>query len=325
MELRLYLTLMNLFTAAILHLLPEFRRSDRLFGVTLSPQYLHSHPARRILARYEMRLLPASVATVVAPLLAPIAVAPLLSAALILTLVAVSLILFNSGWKEVRHHAVPSPPIRTAPLTPDGPQMRRLLLLAIPAFVLFGVTALYLNAHWNEIPQRFPVHWGANSQPNRWSEKTVLDVYRPLFIGSGIDAWMMVILVATYRGARNTTQRFVAGVNLVGASYISAVVFSTVAMFPLHVLPAWTLLLAVFVPLPVLLVWSYRRTKFGTSETTPEGKWMAPGMYYNASDAAMFVERKIGFGYTVNLANPRGIVIALGLLVSFGLLLRLLL
>ncbi len=321
-EARIAITLVTLFYAAIFHSAPVFRRSDRLFGVRLPAEYLNSEAARRILHRYEMRLLPVSVVAVVAPLLARLSVAPLLSVALNTVLLAVSLGLFSAGFKEARRHALPSPSIRTAALTSDRLELRELLLYAIPAFLILGATALYLHAHWSEIPPRFPVHWGANGQPNGWSEKSVRGVYGALFFGSAVAAWMIILLIATYRGARNTAHRFIAGVILVAAMYISAAVFSLAALFPLHVVSAWVLLVLIFVPISALLIWGHRRANSGTSETTPEEKWVMPGVYYNPGDAATFVERQFGIGYTVNLAHPLGIVLVLALLVSLGLLLR---
>ena len=39
---------------------------------------------------------------------------------------------------------------------------------------------LYLRAHWDEIPARYPVHFDINGVPNRWVERAERAVFAPL-------------------------------------------------------------------------------------------------------------------------------------------------
>jgi uncharacterized membrane protein len=42
--------------------------------------------------------------------------------------------------------------------------------------------------------------------------------------------------------------------------------------------------------------------RFG--DTTPDSCWLLGRLYFNRADPALFVEKRIGLGYTLNLENP---------------------
>jgi uncharacterized membrane protein len=39
-------------------------------------------------------------------------------------------------------------------------------------------------------------------------------------------------------------------------------------------------------------------------DTTPDSCWILGRLYFNRADPALFVERRMGMGYTLNLGNP---------------------
>ena len=69
--------------------------------------------------------------------------------------------------------------------------------------------AIYLQAHWGLLPERFPVHWGANGQPNGWASRTFSGVYGPLLAALGMDAFCLLVAFALLLLSRNTTMRHV--------------------------------------------------------------------------------------------------------------------
>jgi hypothetical protein len=45
------------------------------------------------------------------------------------------------------------------------------VLFVLPPLILAGA-AFYLQANWDQIPDRFPVHWGIDGKPDRWAVKS---------------------------------------------------------------------------------------------------------------------------------------------------------
>jgi uncharacterized membrane protein len=54
-----------------------------------------------------------------------------------------------------------------------------------------------------------------------------------------------------------------------------------------------------------VLAWAYRRVSDPTipTEPTPDECWVLGAIYYNPADPAMFVQKRMGWGYTFNFGN----------------------
>jgi uncharacterized membrane protein len=67
---------------------------------------------------------------------------------------------------------------------------------------------------------------------------------------------------------------------------------------------------ALFAVLIVQLVRTASNPDF-TSEATPDECWKLSSVYYNRADPALFVQRRIGVGYTLNFGQPMAWVLLL--------------
>lgn len=57
--------------------------------------------------------------------------------------------------------------------------------LWILAVLLLAGTGFLLTSRWDEIPERFPVHWNAQDEPDAWADRSPGSVASPLFLGAG--------------------------------------------------------------------------------------------------------------------------------------------
>jgi uncharacterized membrane protein len=184
MPIRLYLLLPLAITLASLHALPFLPRPDRLFGVAIPREIRYGNEGRQALRRYELQLLPWTVAAMFGSVWLPLSWAVLwIPAASLMPLTMASWI-FCRRRIEVRHFAFPAPSTRQARLIDaDDRLFWQVLTFVIPLAILAG-TGLYLHVHWDAIPARFPIHWGTNGTPNGWSARSVAGVYGPLILGA---------------------------------------------------------------------------------------------------------------------------------------------
>ncbi len=53
------------------------------------------------------------------------------------------------------------------------------------AIVVLSFATAYLIMMWDKIPSRFPFHWNHAGDPDKWAERTIWYVFRPLLIGIG--------------------------------------------------------------------------------------------------------------------------------------------
>lgn len=152
--------------------------------------------------------------------------------------------------------------------------------MALPPFAILACVAAYLRAHWDEIPPRFPVHWGLDGPPNRWALRTPHGVYGPLWFGAAILAMLIILGLAGFYGSRRSTIRLAMLKMMLCVMYLLAFVFGIVAMLPLWHFSPIVIAVPVFVLVGIMLA------------------------YYNPADPALFVQKRIGCGYTLNFANP---------------------
>lgn len=320
-------------------LLPNWSRPGIFFAVSVVPDFRHSPEAAHVLRSYRIQAL----------------VHVLISFGLILTGAALDravflilgtlwlavgpLIAISQAHKKALPHAVAHSTIREASLTPHSRQLPGGWLLQLMPFAILLVTSLYVSAHWNEIPDRFPVHWGINGMPNGWSTRTPLGVYGPLFFGAGLVA---LISLVTY-GVSHAARRIPAGPNgaekidpahrialvLTGVEFFIAAMFALVGLLPLTGSPgaAPIVILAVGVMVCIIPLAKWQRRGFSTpgsvlhpGDGTPDACWKLGLFYFNPDDAALFVEKRIGIGYTINFARgPAWIILVITLVLPLGL------
>jgi uncharacterized membrane protein len=194
---------------------------------------------------------------------------------------------------------------RSVELSETPERLPRWTWAGVGPFVLLALAALFLNDHWSSLPVRFPVHFGLDGTPDRWVEKSFRGVYGPLILGGEICALLIAIGVSGWFGARRTALRANVLGLLIITEYWLALLFSVIALQPVLDIPAWAIVIPTL-SVPFLAV-AYAMRKAGApsdpSERTPENCWKFGVFYYNPNDAALFVERRTGFGYTINFGN----------------------
>jgi len=179
------------------------------------------------------------------------------------------------------------------------------LLLALGPFAIPIAAALYLRARWNEIPERFPVHWGMHGKPDGWACRSVNSVGGPLIFAAGLMTLLLLLAVALHYGSRPSPQLLSVVKVLAIVMYFLGAVFSGVALMPLlHISP---LVLVAALPLLIIaiLILAVRQSAGPGApvETTPDEAWRLGFIYYNPQDPALFVPKRYGLGYTFNFGR----------------------
>jgi uncharacterized membrane protein len=235
------------------------------------------------------------------------------------------------AWRQVRPYAVNRAMVRSAPVI--GEDEERLpggwLTIGGP-FALLGTAAGWLWTHFDELPQRFPVHWGISGRPDRWVEKSWQAVIAPSAVGAGVLVLILgsalMILYGAKRGAGGETGDFGrrhrrANVQMLAVlAWSLGVVFATVTLLPLMTAAGstWPMLI-LLLPLAGVLVMGVRLYKLsvestGGSDGTPEDCWKLGMFYYNPQDPALMVEKRSGPGFTLNFGHGGAWALMAGLL-----------
>jgi uncharacterized membrane protein len=222
-------------------------------------------------------------------------------------------------------------------VTSNGEALPGGWVLQAGPFAELAGAALYLRWRWASLPERFPIHWGFDGRPNGWATRSVAGVYGPLLIAAVVAATMALFAGLLQRQSRPiqhagepaaaAERRFRRAVlwTLLGTEYLLVTISTWVSMLPLAaaapggtpgpppLAPLIALVLAFVVITTVVLVRTGKGLTGGPHQgpgAAPIGDrssdrcWRAGIFYLNPDDPAIFVEKRMGIGYTLNFAHP---------------------
>ena len=310
---QLFLPVVSATIGGAMLFLPGLSARQHFFAITVPPEFRATEPAQASLRRYRMTV---AFATAMALLLWSYTFAPALPG-------IIGLFAFLRERKAMQPYSVPVRGVLELHAGMD--QLPGWTLLALPPFAALGGVAAFVRAQWNEIPERFAVHWGANGQPNGWATKSFRGVYGPLLFGAGLMVLLLLLGLATYYGARRGPQRAVTLKILIAMNYLLALIFGGVGLLPVMEVSPLLFLVATPLFLVAVIWWGMQASAMDPGESTPDECWHLGDIYYNPADPALFVQKRMGFGYTINFGNRLSWAVLGGFLAGVGGLMLLLL
>lgn len=353
-----FFPVMTLFLLALvgglIWIIPALTNRSIFFAVTVAPEFRDSAEGRAITARFRLQVVALTVilgllvilaslaATVLSPQGNAIAGVVIQNGAMLAQL-GIVVIFYQQARHLVLPHAAAPVTVREAALrAPRSPGRTLINILSAGPFLMLAGYAWYLRLHWNEIPARFPSHWGAGGQADDWTDKTPAGVGLPLVIAA-LLALFFIGLNVVIRHARRTYVsggpaereeriRLTVEFMLLGLAYVITFLMGLgSAWVPLHgtaTLPAGFLylplglLLGYIVLFVIILAWA-AFTREGesapTGDRTPDACWKWGMFYFNPDDPAILVEKRFGIGWTFNFGRP-GAWLALAALLAIPVL-----
>ncbi|HEY0543777.1 MAG TPA: DUF1648 domain-containing protein [Pyrinomonadaceae bacterium] len=349
------LLMTNMLVLAVLLWMPVIRGEKAFFGVRVSREtYLGE--GRRILRRYWLCLLAAFFALEAIGFLTAY-YRRNFAFALVTHFLSyfAAFALYSNFAREVRPFRVVSDATKFA--TPL--QTRRLadythLLLEATVVLLTIAPTVVLIYYYPALPERVPVHWGINGQPDRWARKTFSTVFFLPILMTYLQSWFLLLKYDLVHAKMTLPaeqaevylkfkeQLIVASVHMMDwVRALLAIMLGTVSMFILlttvealrHLMPIANLLIWPCVGLLLIVCFYYvyrfmainNRLEEATGNSNVEreseaAKWTSGGLfYYNPDDPALIVEKRDGLGYTYNFAG-KGIRLRLAFLAVVPLL-----
>lgn len=344
----------------VFYLVPRLTRPDIYFAVTVPSDFRDSAEGRAILNRYRVELIIASaialaivLATIWLPRTAFREFAPLAGVFLQL---AGAFFAYYRARRSVQPHAVAPVTVREAELAPHEVRLPGGWLVQLGPFALLAATALWLRLHWDNIPDRFPIHWGMDGQPNGWATRSIQGVYAPLeiaavvcagtaFLAYAILRWSRLIRVSGPASMSERRFRHIVASIVVATEYFLAILFTWIGLLPLGhnpngppgVVPVLlfelvftVVIIALFIRLgqggsrlagavPATATVAPVSDRRPVGDRTADRYWKLGVFYVNREDPAVFVEKRFGIGYTINFGH-NGAWVFLAVLVAIVVL-----
>ncbi len=209
----------------------------------------------------------------------------------------------------------------------------------VASVAILLVTAAVGAARYDDLPDRIPTHFSGWSTPDQYGATSVLTVFGPLLIGLGVVALMLGIIGASYASpvrqypdgdpdagrARALRTRELAARTIGLLCLLGNLIICGASVAIWFDVTAWALPLVLIVPLALMtatVVWvviaGIRLQKgrppapesagdaVGPQSPDDDRYWKAGLFYVNRDDPALFVPKRQGIGWTVNLAHRGG-------------------
>lgn len=311
--------------------IPLLSRKDIFFANTVPRDFRHGSIARATLLRYRAIVLGSSAVALVMVQAASASVPRLIVAAFL-----VQSIMGTAAWvwahRAIQPYVVQPSPTRVASLEPRDTSYPGGAIAVIGPFLILAAAALFLHTNWDLIPDRIPTHWNMFGEPDRWRTKSVRSVFgtfpfgAALIVAMQLQAWFVLRRtrqIAATGEAADAEWRFKRRTALwsVMSSYLTAALVSYLGTRGVgaqddRLGPGFWLIMGAIVVFSVgFTMWmmfvgqgGQRRVPQAEgssvlSDASPDSAWKAGLFYFNPADPAIFVEKRMGLGWTPNFGN----------------------
>ncbi|MBF6590396.1 MAG: DUF1648 domain-containing protein [Ktedonobacterales bacterium] len=205
---------------------------------------------------------------------------------------------------------------------------------ALPLGII-GATVAYLATTYPAAPAIIAIHFNAAGQPNGYATKTIGTYFSLVWTQIGMELGITAIALLIARSKAQPENSANEIYRRRGLRYLYAVKMLTIALLGAlaawiahaalgratlspWLLPATLGFVLVVVGLGVVVA---LRTGQGGAQLAGAGPtdrmddryWKGGVIYANRDDPAIFVERRYGFGWTLNVANPRAWLAIVGI------------
>jgi uncharacterized membrane protein len=183
---------------------------------------------------------------------------------------------------------------------------------------------------YDRMPAQIAIHYGL-SGPDAWTAKTAAGVIGSVMSNVLLTGILLLAVLYTRRAPASVRgnpeaapemfrYRKMMVLTLIFAGLFSQAIFLVLMIANFTAMPAFlmNLLLALLLILVAALFFIYfrfvRRKKPKGRIIDDDTRWIFGMLYYNPSDPAVFVEKRMGIGYTLNFARPMSWVFFLGVI-----------
>lgn len=205
----------------------------------------------------------------------------------------------------------------------------------IPSFFITVGLTIWLTYIYPLLPDVIPTHWGANGQPDAWSDKSIFSVFMIIFIMFFMQILMYGIAYGVFHSAvnikasnselsyRREHEMRKLNANMLAILNVGTTLFMGFLLFQSYwgVIYGDSTVSSMIFALPIFLLITFVSIYYymtqskklneqfkeaNPHESTPgdDEHWKWGIFYFNKDNPDAFIEKKFGVGWTINFARP---------------------
>lgn len=206
------------------------------------------------------------------------------------------------------------------------------ILCAIP-LVITLLVCIYTASKYNSMPDIIPTHWGISGEPDAYSQKSFSTVFGVIFMSilAGLIIYFSSILSLKTRAKLNTDNvneskklhldylnKMSITFLLLNLSIALLFIESLIAMVNSSNLNLFTMIFAttLLIVSSIYQVYLYYKSPSKSKNAVysiddNDDNWLFGSIYNNPNDPSLFVQKRFGVGWTVNIGTTKGKLIFL--------------
>lgn len=206
--------------------------------------------------------------------------------------------------------------------------VKRYSILFIIPFIITIIVAIYTCTQYNSMPDIIPTHWGFTGEADAFSEKSLGKVLLNVFMSIGVGIIMYVSSVNSLKSRakldtnniNESKKSHLSHLNKFAFSFflvnlgchllfinILIAVSSAGNVNPYMIWPATILILVASIYQTYLYYKSPSKSKSALySVDDNDDNWIFGSIYNNANDPSLFVQKRFGVGWTINIGSGKG-------------------
>ena len=201
------------------------------------------------------------------------------------------------------------------------------LLILIP-LIITSLVGIYVLANYNNIPDIIPTHWGVSGQPDSFADKSLIKILTIVGMMVGLSVIVYISSIYSLKTRAKLSSNFTDNskkvhlhyLNLFGITFLLLnigmdilfidMVISTMnasSVNPYILWPATVLIILVCIYQTYIYYKSPNKSKNASySIDDDDSFWILGFIYNNPNDPSLFVTKRFGAGWTVNIGTNKG-------------------
>ena len=201
------------------------------------------------------------------------------------------------------------------------------ILLLIPLFILMLV-CIYTISKYNTMPDIIPTHWGINGKADAFSKKSIASLGSIILMSIFTGLLIYISSLAALRTRFKLNPNSIEESKIINLRYLNkfgitflilnismnmlfiSTLVATVNSSDLNIyIMLFTTISLIFSS--IYLIYIYYKLPNNSKNVAytvddNDSKWILGSFYYNKNDPSLFVQKRFGVGWTVNLATKKG-------------------
>lgn len=322
---------------------PYFTRQTESFGITVSEEVYHSEPLKQMRKSYATLIILSQIVLLAACLwgVSSSQEASKQGVWMIIYIFAVvivhfiALFYYHKKMKKYKADHLPAPQ-KSAKLTIDTSFRKQKLVVSNKWYLIHVLiiifTAIFTMLNYDRFPDQIPFQYDLQGNPTTIRDKSIGTVFMPVVFQVLMTLLFMFINTMIYRSkqqvdtdnaaislGKNKVFRMRNSMFNLVTSLMIVLLFNFMQFTMLYPVDAGVIAAVVAVVVFVILLGvaiMYYTTGQGGSRVRSEGApssmephgnddmWKLGMFYFNPQDPAIFVEKRMGYGWTINHARP---------------------